>query len=256
MNAETVQARATSASGPRSAPASRSSRPRSTSSVEDMAVLAEAGVEVVGENRAAGPAGEARAFGDAFRWHFIGHLQSRKAKDVNASASSCTRSTPTRPRERLTVPALLQVNLAGEAIEVGRRARGARRRSSSASPVEIRGLTTMPPLADDPEASRPYFRRLRELAPRARARRSCRWARPRTTASPHEEGATFVRVGLRVVARLTFRRHGLRRPLEPHARLLRHRRGVRRGVGRRRLRDRGGARAELRRAAERERHAA
>ena len=51
--------------------------------VEDMAALAEAGVEVVGENRAQDLERKHGAYGDAFRWHFIGHLQSNKAKLVN-----------------------------------------------------------------------------------------------------------------------------------------------------------------------------
>ena len=53
-------------------------------SLEDMAVLAEAGVEVVGENRAQDLEAKHAEYGDAFRWHFIGHLQSRKTKVVNA----------------------------------------------------------------------------------------------------------------------------------------------------------------------------
>ena len=52
-------------------------------SLEDMAVLAEAGVEVVGENRAQDLERKHAVYGDAFRWHFIGHLQSNKAKVVN-----------------------------------------------------------------------------------------------------------------------------------------------------------------------------
>ena len=65
--------------------------------VADMAALAEAGVEVVGENRAQDLERKHAEYGDAFRWHFIGHLQSNKVKVVNASASSSTRSAPTRP---------------------------------------------------------------------------------------------------------------------------------------------------------------
>ena len=52
-------------------------------SLDDMAVLAEAGVEVVGENRAQDLEAKHAVYGDAFRWHFIGHLQSNKAKVVN-----------------------------------------------------------------------------------------------------------------------------------------------------------------------------
>ena len=62
-------------------------------------------------------------------------------------------------------------------------------------PARVVGLMTMPPLADDPEDSRRWFAALRELARRARPARSCRWARPRTTPSPSQEGATIVRIG-------------------------------------------------------------
>jgi len=52
-------------------------------SVDELAALAEAGVEVVGENRAQDLEAKHVRYGEAFRWHFIGHLQSRKAKTVN-----------------------------------------------------------------------------------------------------------------------------------------------------------------------------
>src|SRR6058998_2339570 len=58
-------------------------------SLEDMAVLAEAGVEVVGENRAQDLEAKHAAYGHVFRWHFIGHLQSRKAKIVNRTCELC-----------------------------------------------------------------------------------------------------------------------------------------------------------------------
>ena len=54
-------------------------------SVEDMAALAEAGIEVVGENRAQDLEAKHVVYGDTFRWHFIGHLQSRKAPVVSDS---------------------------------------------------------------------------------------------------------------------------------------------------------------------------
>ena len=63
----------------------------------ELGVLAEAGVEVVGENRAQDLVAKHAVYGDAFRWHFIGHLQSNKAKVVDETASSSTRSTPSRP---------------------------------------------------------------------------------------------------------------------------------------------------------------
>ena len=58
-------------------------------SVDELAALAEAGVEVVGENRAQDLEAKHARYGDAFRWHFIGHLQSRKAKTVNSLCELC-----------------------------------------------------------------------------------------------------------------------------------------------------------------------
>jgi uncharacterized pyridoxal phosphate-containing UPF0001 family protein len=131
-------------------------------SLEDMAVLDDAGVEVVGENRAQDLLAKHARFADRFRWHFIGHLQSNKVKVVNDVCELVHSLSSDSAARRLAIPALLEVNLAGEATKSG------------VEPVEIagylerypfiRGLMTMPPLADDPEVSRPYFRRLRELA--------------------------------------------------------------------------------------------
>jgi PLP dependent protein len=130
--------------------------------VEAMAMLVEAGVEVVGENRAQDLERKHAVYGDAFRWHFIGHLQSNKAKVVNRICELVHSLDSDSTARRLTVPALLEVNLSGE-------------ESKSGVPVEqvtaylerypsIRGLMTMPPFAADPEESRPWFRGLRALA--------------------------------------------------------------------------------------------
>jgi len=131
-------------------------------SVEEMAALAEARVEVVGENRAQDLERKHAVFGDAFRWHFIGHLQSNKVKVVNETCELAHSLSSDSAARRLTVPALLEVNLSGERTKSGiapeEAAEFVRRYPS------IRGLMTMPPLTGDPEASRPYFRRLRELA--------------------------------------------------------------------------------------------
>ena len=130
--------------------------------LDAMALLVEAGVEVVGENRAQDLERKHAVYGDAFRWHFIGHLQSNKAKVVNRICELVHSLDSDSTARRLTVPALLEVNLSSEA-------------SKSGVPVEevagylerypsIRGLMTMPPFATDPEESRPWFRRLRALA--------------------------------------------------------------------------------------------
>src|SRR3989442_1861955 len=88
-------------------------------SVADMGVLAEAGVEVVGENRAQDLEAKHAEYGDTFRWHFIGHLQSNKAKVVN-SICELLHSLDSRSSERkLEVPALVEVNLSGEQRKTG-----------------------------------------------------------------------------------------------------------------------------------------
>jgi PLP dependent protein len=162
-------------------------------SVEEMAVLAEAGVEVVGENRAQELEAKHERYGDAFRWHFIGHLQSRKAKGVSELCELVHSLDSDSAAKRLEIPALVQVNLAGEESKSGvpeEELESFLERTS----VEVRGLSTMPPFVDDPEASRPYFRRLRELAERFGLRElSMGTSQDYRVAA--EEGATFVRVG-------------------------------------------------------------
>jgi PLP dependent protein len=127
-----------------------------------MQVLAEAGVVVVGENRAQDLEHKHAEYGDAFRWHFIGHLQSNKAKVVNSTCELVHSLASESAAKRLTVPALVEVNLAGEATKSGVPPEDLP--ELLAAYPDVRGLMTMPPETDDPEASRPYFRRLRELA--------------------------------------------------------------------------------------------
>jgi uncharacterized pyridoxal phosphate-containing UPF0001 family protein len=161
-------------------------------SVEDMGVLAEAGVEVVGENRAQDLARKHAAYGDAFRWHFIGHLQSNKAKVVNATCELVHSLDSESVGRRLTVPALIEVNLAGEGTKAGIPP-DELPRFLDLYP-EVRGLMTMPPETSDPEASRPYFRRLRELAEEhGLGELSMGTSQDYRVAA--EEGATLVRVG-------------------------------------------------------------
>jgi len=162
-------------------------------SVEDMAALAEAGIDVVGENRLQDLQAKHERFANAFRWHFIGHLQSRKARDVSELCELVHSLDSDSAAQRLTVPALVQVNLAGEESKSGVPPEELEAFVARA-PVEIRGLCTMPPLADDPEESRPYFRRLRELAESlGLAALSMGTSQDYRVAA--EEGATHVRVG-------------------------------------------------------------
>jgi uncharacterized pyridoxal phosphate-containing UPF0001 family protein len=129
---------------------------------EEMAVLAEAGVEVVGENRAQDLERKHAAYGDAFRWHFIGHLQSNKAKVVDRLCELVHSLASESAARRLTIPALVEVNLSGEASKSG--VPPEQLPPLLAAYPHVRGLMTMPPAAADPEESRPYFGRLRELA--------------------------------------------------------------------------------------------
>jgi uncharacterized pyridoxal phosphate-containing UPF0001 family protein len=158
----------------------------------ELGVLVDAGVGVVGENRAQDLAEKHARYGEAFRWHFIGHLQSNKVKLVNGICELVHSLDSESAARRLTVPALLEVNLSGEPSKAG------------VAPEEIgawlermptlRGLMTMPPLSDDPEASRPWFRRLKDLAGEyGLAELSMGTSQDWRVAV--EEGATLIRVG-------------------------------------------------------------
>lgn len=161
-------------------------------SVEEMAALAEAGVEVVGENRAQDLEQKHAAYGDAFRWHFIGHLQSNKVKVVNRLCELVHSLSSESAATRLTVPALLEVDLTGEETKSG--VAPGEIAGFVARHQSIRGLMTMPPLASDPESSRPHFRRLRELAAEhGLPELSMGTSQDYRVAA--EEGATLVRVG-------------------------------------------------------------
>jgi hypothetical protein len=161
-------------------------------SIDELAVLADAGVEVVGENRAQDLEAKHARYGDAFRWHFIGHLQSRKAKIVNAICELCHSLDSESAAAKLTVPALVEVNLSGEATKSGVAPDGLG--DFLELYPDVRGLMTMPPFTDDPEASRPYFRRLRELA-EAHDLRELSMGTSQDWRVAVEEGATYVRLG-------------------------------------------------------------
>jgi pyridoxal phosphate enzyme (YggS family) len=164
--------------------------------------LAAGGVELVGENRAQDMAAKVAAHGDLFAWDFIGRLQSRRlrailphARIIHSLASESAlhelerHSALARPGLRV----LLQVDLAGEEGKAGigpEEVPGYLARS----PVPVAGLMTMPPLAADPRASRPWFRALRELAERHGLEHlSMGTSQDYLVAAA--EGATIVRIG-------------------------------------------------------------
>jgi uncharacterized pyridoxal phosphate-containing UPF0001 family protein len=165
-------------------------------SLEEMSVLAEAGVEVVGENRAQALATKQARYGAAFRWHFIGHLQSRKAALVSELCELCHSLASESAARQLSIPALVEVNFAGEETKSGiapEQLEGFLDLCRQ-SGIDVRGLMTMPPLASDPEASRPYFRRLRELAERFNLPElSMGTSQDYLVAA--QESATYIRVG-------------------------------------------------------------
>jgi hypothetical protein len=155
-----------------------------------MAALVEAGVTVVGENRAQDLEAKHAEYGDAFRWHFIGHLQSNKVKVVNRICELVHSLDSDSAARRLEVPALLQVNLAGEGSKSG------------VSPDEIPGfltydvlgLSTMPPAAASAEQSRQWFAELRRLA-ELHGLDQLSMGTTQDYPVAVEEGATHIRIG-------------------------------------------------------------
>jgi uncharacterized pyridoxal phosphate-containing UPF0001 family protein len=156
----------------------------------DMAVLVEAGVEVVGENRAQDLEAKHAVYGDAFRWHFIGRLQSNKVKVVNRCCELVHSLDSQSAAERLEIPALLQVNLAGEGSKGGVEPE----EIAGSLRYDVRGLSTMPPFADDPEASRSWFGRLRNLA-QEHGLSELSMGTTQDYRVAVDEGATAIRVG-------------------------------------------------------------
>ena len=161
-------------------------------SAADLRVLAEAGLEVVGENRAQDLQRKHAEYGDTFRWHFIGELQSNKAKVVNRLCELVHSLDSDSAARRLTIPALVEVNLSGEQTKSGI--------APEQLPAflelydDVRGLMTMPPQTGDAEASRPYFRRLAELA-REHALGELSMGTSQDYRVAVEEGATLIRLG-------------------------------------------------------------
>jgi pyridoxal phosphate enzyme (YggS family) len=166
--------------------------------LEEIGVLAEAGIAVAGENRAQDLEAKAEAHPE-LTWDFIGHLQSRKVKQVLPHARyvhSVATDSVLRQLERHGTPGtevLVEVNVAGEEDKSGI-APGELDDFIARCPVRVVGLMTMPPLAEDPDDSRRWFAALAELA----AERGLRHLSMGTSQDylvAVQEGATIVRLG-------------------------------------------------------------
>ena len=166
--------------------------------LEEIGTLAEAGLTLLGENRAQELEAKATAFPD-FEWHFIGQLQSRKVKQIvpyaslihSVASESALKQLATHGTPETKI--LLEVNVAGETEKAGI-APEELPRYLDESPVEVIGLMTMPPFTEDPEASRPHFARLKALADQY-GLRELSMGTSQDFAIAAAEGATIVRIG-------------------------------------------------------------
>jgi PLP dependent protein len=166
--------------------------------LEELGTLADAGVELVGENRAQDLEAKAAAHPE-FRWHFIGQLQSRKVKQIlphvelihSVASDSALRQLGKHGDAETEV--LVEVNTAGEEGKAGI-APNELGAFIERCPVRVVGLMTMPPFTEDPEASRPHFAALRELA-REHDLRELSMGTSQDYRVAVEEGATLIRVG-------------------------------------------------------------
>jgi PLP dependent protein len=167
--------------------------------LEEMGVLAEAGVGLVGENRQQDLAAKHGRWGDAFEWDFIGNLQSRKVKQVlplcrllhSVATDSVLRELGKHGEADTEV--LVEVNVAGEEGKGGVAPQDLAA-FVERCPVRVGGLMTMPPFSQDPEASRPHFARLAELAA-ANGLTRLSMGTSQDWPVAVEEGATIIRLG-------------------------------------------------------------
>jgi PLP dependent protein len=167
--------------------------------VEELGVLGEAGIKLLGENRAQDLAAKADAYPGQFTWDFIGHLQSRKVRQVLPyvrlihSVASESALAQLGKHASPETEVLMEINLSEESGKSGIPP-DELPEFLELSPVRVVGLMTMPPLARDPEESRPYFARLRQLAElNGLQRLSMGTSQDFTVAA--QEGATIVRLG-------------------------------------------------------------
>jgi pyridoxal phosphate enzyme (YggS family) len=171
---------------------------------EAMGALAAGGVTLVGENRAQELEEKVARWGDTFTWDFIGHLQSRKVRQVLPHVRLLHAVSSDSVLEQLAKHAeperevLIEVNVAGEASKSGVAPEDLDA-FVARCPVRVAGLMTMPPLTEDPQTSRPCFAALRELAA-AHGLPELSMGTTQDFEVAVEEGATIVRIGTIVVA--------------------------------------------------------
>lgn len=175
--------------------------------IEGLPLLAEAGIGLVGENRVQDLQQKVAAHGDLFTWDFIGALQSKHVRAIMphvrlihslASESALRELERHSDRARPGLRVLVEVNLAGDPAKEGIVPQQLDA-FIARSPFPVAGLMTMPPLADDPEQNRPWFRTLRELA-QERGLGELSMGTTQDFRVAVEEGATIVRIGTRLYA--------------------------------------------------------
>jgi PLP dependent protein len=174
-------------------------------SAEDLPTLAEAGIELVGENRSQDLIAKVATHGELFDWDFIGRLQSRKVKTIvphvrlihSVASDSVLRELARHQADaHPDLEILIEVNVAGEPGKDGV-APEELDAFIELAPVRVAGLMTMPPFAKDPEESRRWFAALRTLADdRGLQRLSMGTSQDYRVAVA--EGATIVRIGTRL----------------------------------------------------------
>jgi pyridoxal phosphate enzyme (YggS family) len=171
---------------------------------EEMETLAEAGVELVGENRLQDLEAKRERFADAFTWDFIGNIQSRKVKAivplVRLIHAIATDSALEQLRRHVPpeTEVLVEVNVAGEEDKGGVDPPDLGD-FIERCPVQVAGLMTMPPFTQNPEDSRPHFARLAELAAQHGLERLSMGTSQDWEVAV-EEGATIIRLGTTLYA--------------------------------------------------------
>jgi pyridoxal phosphate enzyme (YggS family) len=179
--------------------------------VEEMGILLQAGIGLVGENRAEGLEEKWARWHDSFEFHFIGHLQSRKVRQVVPyvalihSVESISLVEELDRRVETEVLVLLEVNVSGEETKYGILPAAAEtflERAAAHRRVRFAGLMTMAPFTPDPESTRLFFRELRELRDRLAVVFAGRYELTELSMGMSndyevavEEGATIVRIG-------------------------------------------------------------